>query len=273
MLFLGIFTFIFSNLEIPVQLLFYNMNEDFVQTTSMLGMSLGIAYTYYLGYRIFIKRFDIDLFDRCLPEKKKWLYMLVSVLSSLVVIRVTWHLWGNVIADTAPAGEGNEYSQLAIFEIIYSVIMAPVMEETVFRGWLLKLLRKYGVLPAVLISSFAFGLYHGNIYQSIPAFVIGIILAYLTLKYASLVPSIAVHMLTNAISTFSLIPDEASLMKYLIPLSVAIIIIWFIINIRNLPPRIKELPICLQLNLKSISWIVFCILYVLIVVISSGFIM
>lgn len=60
-----------------------------------------------------------------------------------------------------------------------TLILAPVVEEGFFRLFLYGWLRRFMVFwPAAVISSLAFGMYHGNWIQGIYAFCLGMILAW-----------------------------------------------------------------------------------------------
>lgn len=63
-----------------------------------------------------------------------------------------------------------------------------------------QLLRKYGNGFAVLSISIVFGLLHGNVIQFVFAFLVGLILGYITVKTDSVVPAILVHALNNGMS-------------------------------------------------------------------------
>ncbi len=80
----------------------------------------------------------------------------------------------------------------------YVVFIGPVAEEIMFRGVVLHSLKKYGKIFAVVISSLAFGLMHGNLYQLLFAFGIGLMLAYITLEY-SFKWAVVLHILNNLI--------------------------------------------------------------------------
>ncbi len=259
---------IFANLEVPLQLIFYNISEEIVNHTAMLGSMLGFAYTYYLGYRIFIKRFDLPLFDFGKMKKNRLLMAVIDIVAAFVMVRVIWHLQLSLL-DILGYETVSSNEKEPLFAIIYSVLIAPVMEETVFRGWLLTLLKKYGIIPAVMFTSVAFGLFHGTVLQSLPAIFIGLVLAYLTLKYHSLLPAIAVHVTSNAASVFSTVFPEEQFMQYLLIASAVILVIWLIRNARDLFYRRKELPLCFKLSLKSLSWAVFCLLSAALV--AAGF--
>lgn len=84
---------------------------------------------------------------------------------------------------------------------LYTCIIAPVTEELFFRGMLLKVLSKANQRYAVFATAFFFGLAHGNIPQFILAFVLGIMLAVITMKHSSIIPAIVVHMFINTFSS------------------------------------------------------------------------
>jgi len=55
--------------------------------------------------------------------------------------------------------------------------------------------RRYSILPA-LISAIAFGLLHGNIIQTPFAFLVGLVLGYVTVEY-SIIWAIVLHIINN----------------------------------------------------------------------------
>ena len=77
-------------------------------------------------------------------------------------------------------------------------IVAAVAEEIIFRHLLLKLLRRLGDRPAVIITAVAFGAFHGNLTQFFYAAVAGLILGIVTVQANSLKPAIVIHILNNS---------------------------------------------------------------------------
>ncbi|WP_243156190.1 type II CAAX endopeptidase family protein [Clostridium sp. C2-6-12] len=80
--------------------------------------------------------------------------------------------------------------------IIYTCIIAPVFEEFLYRGAVLRSFEKYGRRFAIIVSAMLFGLMHGNFYQIFMAAGIGIILGYLATEY-SIKLTIILHMINN----------------------------------------------------------------------------
>lgn len=86
-----------------------------------------------------------------------------------------------------------------LLEILYLIIIAPVAEEFIFRGLVLKTIAPYGKKLAIIVSASLFGLMHGNLTQFLGAFACGIIFAAVDVKYNSILPSIIIHMLNNTL--------------------------------------------------------------------------
>lgn len=87
--------------------------------------------------------------------------------------------------------------------ILAIAVVGPVLEELLFRGAITKaLLKQYSPAKAIFISALIFGIFHINPVQVIPAFLIGILLAWVYYKTASLIPCILMHILNNSISVY-----------------------------------------------------------------------
>ncbi len=83
--------------------------------------------------------------------------------------------------------------------IACSAIILPVIEEILFRGFLLSGLREF-MKPvfAVIASALVFGLMH-EFQAVIPVFTLGCLLGYLRERTGSLLPAVAVHVLHNSL--------------------------------------------------------------------------
>ncbi|XOV92378.1 MAG: lysostaphin resistance A-like protein [Bacteroidota bacterium] len=80
------------------------------------------------------------------------------------------------------------------------VIMAPIMEELLFRKVIFEgFLENYSLKKAILMSAFMFALFHLNPWQGIGAFVAGVYLAYLFYKTGDIILCMFVHFLNNGL--------------------------------------------------------------------------
>jgi CAAX amino terminal protease family. len=91
---------------------------------------------------------------------------------------------------------------LAFFSL---VIIAPIAEEVLFRGYLFGKLRKHAPLwISILITSLLFGLVHLQWNVGLDVFVLSIVLCLLRVISGSLWPSILLHMFKNGIAFYFL---------------------------------------------------------------------
>lgn len=87
--------------------------------------------------------------------------------------------------------------------ILIIVVGGPILEEVLFRGAITRaLLRQFSPKVAILISASLFGIIHFNPAQVLPAFLLGILLAWVYYKTASLIPCILMHIVNNALSVY-----------------------------------------------------------------------
>ena len=107
------------------------------------------------------------------------------------------------------------------------VIVAPVVEEVVFRGLIMtRLARAMPPWPAVLLSAAIFGACHGQFIWACYAFVLGTVFGLLDMRAGSILPSILAHITFNFIgqvfTTLShFFPEEG----WVAPLVVALFVV------------------------------------------------
>lgn len=96
----------------------------------------------------------------------------------------------NRVSDTIAAGNMWE-------TFIFVVILAPIVEEWLFRKQLLSRLRVYGEKRAIVFSALAFALFHMNVFQFFYAFGLGLVFGYIYIRTSKLSYSIFLHMIVN----------------------------------------------------------------------------
>lgn len=90
---------------------------------------------------------------------------------------------------------------ILLANIILIAIIAPIVEETIFRGFLFGSLRNYfGCWTAIIISAAIFSGLHFQLVGFVPRFLLGIGLGYLYVKHNSIYPSIGLHALNNLVA-------------------------------------------------------------------------
>lgn len=88
--------------------------------------------------------------------------------------------------------------------LIATVIMAPVLEEILFRGFILGTLKKE-MHPwiAIFVSAVLFGVMHGTPIGIIYATALGVVMGWLCVKFNSVIPSLIFHMAYNATVSYN----------------------------------------------------------------------
>ena len=87
----------------------------------------------------------------------------------------------------------------ALVFLFYVSILAPLVEEIVFRGIIMGSLRRFGDCFALLLSALLFAAVHINLAQAPNAFLMGLVMGYFTLCTGSLWTGVLIHMLNNSL--------------------------------------------------------------------------
>ena len=87
-----------------------------------------------------------------------------------------------------------------------AVVLAPLFEETIFRGALLPVLAvRFGPLAGVLLSGLLFAMAHISVGELAPLTVLGVGLGLVRLRSGRLWPSVLMHGLWNAVTFLNLL--------------------------------------------------------------------
>ncbi|MED0968758.1 type II CAAX endopeptidase family protein [Bacillus paramycoides] len=124
--------------------------------------------------------------------------LLVFQLGCLMALAVIIWSFSSVelaTASVAKTKETGDVLQLWIRCIVVAFI-APIAEEILFRGYLLRKLHlKFSMKTSVIISSIIFGILH--LQATFSAILFGIVMCLLYIKSRSLILPIIVHMISN----------------------------------------------------------------------------
>ncbi len=159
------------------------------------------------------------------PEKKKFRFLHFAVCMVICMgLMYIGSLIGNLVSSLVSVlfhkeitNNLNEVvsSKTIFVSGIYTVILAPIGEEFVFRKLIVDRTQRFGALPSMLISGLLFGLMHGNFYQFFYAAMLGCVLAYIYYNTGNLFICIAIHCIINfigtVVSTFLTTPTDNAL--------------------------------------------------------------
>jgi len=157
--------------------------------------------------------------------------------------------------------------------ILYVSILGPIAEELIFRKLLLDKLRRFGDLPAIMITSIAFGLFHMNLSQVLYATAVGTVMAYVTVKTNTIKYSVIIHMILNFIGSGlsglainSGNPAVIGLLSLIMYVIVTAGTVFFIVNFRKIRLNKAAMPLVRKrdyiLNAGTIVFIVICMIII-----------
>lgn len=135
------------------------------------------------------------------------LYFAVTLILSLLP-----EAWLESYAEASSA-----LNTTGLLALLSTALVAPLVEEVIFRGLILSRLNR--VLPgwlSLLLSALLFGLCHGQPVWIAYAFVLGLILGTMALRSGSILPSLVTHILFNAIGQLSVVLDESQINPWLL---------------------------------------------------------
>lgn len=141
------------------------------------------------------------------------------------------------------------YSQKLWLGLFVLGILAPIVEELVFRGLVYERMKRcFSVRTAAVWCSLFFGIYHGNVPQGIYAFLLGLLMVYLREQYQTLLAPVLFHMSANVYSVlasqttlFDWVFDtpEVFLAVMILEFAVSIVLIWRIQE-EVVPKKVKK---------------------------------
>ena len=125
----------------------------------------------------------------------------VLLFGAVLLVELGIGLFSSATGVQLPTNVQQVLGSLPLYFIVFSVLVAPVNEEILFRGFLVP---RWGII----ISAAVFGALHYVSYLSISellaAFVFGLLAGYIRKRTDSIYPTIAAHMLVNLLAVLAL---------------------------------------------------------------------
>jgi len=178
----------------------------------------GVAYAYFFalkpnsitffeGFRLRAKMGKLGPFRLALAGFLTWLAAVpIVALSYALAVRFLNSQGSSnpIIALVMEAARSSNISATFVFYLTLGVL-APLCEETLFRGFLYSAFRSYwGVVPSMMLSAALFAGVHLDVGGFLPLFSLGCLFAFVFERTKSIVPSMVAHGLWNS-GTFTLV--------------------------------------------------------------------
>ncbi len=192
--------------------------KAFLDNNPIIEMLLSTLPMYLIAFPIFY------LIVRKMPSRTRVKSKIPALeLFYLFLVAEAFMTVGNLLGQTISASIGsifgfnvrNDTAELVLktpiwLIFILVVIVAPIIEEFIFRKLMIDKLSRYGDTVAIIVSAIAFGLFHGNFYQFFYAAFLGLLLGYVYCKSGNFKYSVVFHMIINFLGSVVVIP----LIKY-----------------------------------------------------------
>ena len=140
-----------------------------------------------------------------IPTGKLIVWFMAAFAASRIVLMITSLI---IAAATGEAG-ADPVSNLQMnspwMMFIMMVVVAPVVEELVFRGFMYKALAPYGAKWYIIVSSLLFGLFHANLVQIPFAFTMGLFFGYVMYRTGNVLIPMLLHFIVNLISGINML--------------------------------------------------------------------
>src|SRR3990170_1762645 len=183
-----------------------DIDSDHAALAVLLGANLLLELFLLMAVALFtVRKYRVSwaMVGLRLPERGGWRLPLAMLGGALVVIWVYFAVIAALGAEPSSniPDEAFDSVPLTVLVGILSLALAPVMEETFFRGFLFGGLRgRWGVFFAALFTGFLFALAHVDPLVYIPFTAVGMIFAWGYVYSGSLLASMIAHLLFNSIS-------------------------------------------------------------------------
>lgn len=119
--------------------------------------------------------------------------------------------------------------------VLANVLLVPVLEEVVYRGYLFSRLEKaMPPVAAALISSAVFGICHGGVLWAIWAFVLGMAICVVRIRSGSIIPGMIFHIIMNGfamiVSYFNILENMTTTVMYVLTAAGGILLMVYIVG-------------------------------------------
>lgn len=192
-----------TGVEPDVNVIVEGALDFMLESTNLVGIISGMLTisALWLFFRVRKKKLSVETN----MVKMSGQYIPLIVLLGFVLatsISFGLNLLPESVLEAYAEQSSAAFGSSGVIMVLSNMIVAPFVEEIIFRGLILSRLRK--ALPvtwAVILSSLIFGVAHGQIVWMAYAFILGLFCAILTVKTGSLAAGILLHAVFNVCGT------------------------------------------------------------------------
>ncbi len=191
--------FIFANL--------YNsgvLTINYFEADSTIALSLlfpSVVFTYMLTKRMSLREILSSLGLSADRLSVRAVIVGVSLFAAILLLQVAFSIFQSVTNIPLPTNVGMLLNGMPLYLLIFAVVVAPIDEEILFRGFLVP---RIGIILSALVFSL-FHLSYLSISEFLAAFIFGLIAGYAFKRTKSLYATIIGHALVNLLTILVLL--------------------------------------------------------------------
>ncbi|MGZ0656294.1 CPBP family intramembrane glutamic endopeptidase [Coraliomargarita sp. W4R72] len=192
---------------------------------AVLLLQLPMLAVYYGARRFYPGHYASRLNSIDLSIRSAFRQALPLFLMFLPVIWITSLIWSSLLNVLKAAGLIETFAPqelITLFQgggnpiaigllVTMAVVLAPIVEEIIFRGCIYRFLKSQTtLLPAQILSGCVFSMMHANLLSFVPLVIVGVLLARVYEKSGNLMVSMWFHAFFNAFSLLMLLITSMS---------------------------------------------------------------
>jgi membrane protease YdiL (CAAX protease family) len=179
---------------------------------AVLIFQLPMLLAFYALRRFYPGEFSGQLSDISLPLTQafaKTVPLFIMFLPVIWLAALVWNYALKLLEGLGVIGEAEPQELITLLQgggdplaivllAVFAIVLAPIVEELIFRGCLYRFLKSHSTdLPAQIMSGALFSLIHFNLFSFLPLVIVGILLARVYEKSGSILTPICFHALFN----------------------------------------------------------------------------
>ena len=186
---------------------------------AVLLLQLPLLATFFGLRRFYPEQFAGRLNSQSLTLRQSIAEAIPQFIRYLPIIWIASFAWSGFLTILKQSGVIDEFPPQALIQlfteggdplaitllVILAVLLAPIVEEFIFRGGIYRFLKsQMMLLPAQILSGALFAIMHGNLMSFIPLVVVGILLTRVYERSGNILVPMCFHACFNAFSLLML---------------------------------------------------------------------
>ena len=172
--------------------------RTWIEWMEWVEIAIIVAAIYLYTFALIGKWKDLSSLVKIRPVSIVFPVSILLILISVLLLTVQtqyFHIYWITGDDVFPSYKNGAY---LAYSVIFSIFLAPIVEEVLFRRWLFQLFnKKLPSFASVFLVAVLFSIGHGD---PLGAFIFSVVLSLVYLRYGTLVQCIWIHAVNNSLA-------------------------------------------------------------------------